>query len=121
MRVADCPDVVPYRSLSGRETLTHYDGPQESKEKKTYTKESKNIYKNTDKTYTNYAKYLRLEYDRDRGFNRSALLFRPTRKGGLGSRRDMPATSSRRRRQSRKRESMASVSRIRKRATDHRR
>ena len=121
MSVSDCPDVVLYRSLSERENLAPYDYFKESKEKKSYPKKSKSIYTNKDKTEKNYSRYLRLEYRRDRSFNRGALFFRPARKGRLGPRRDMSATSSRRRRESRKRELVATVPGIRKRATDHRR
>lgn len=112
-----CPDVVPYRSLSKRQTLARYDYSSESEEKKSYTKENKSIEQNKRESAQNYESYLRDERSRDSNSYRDSLQYGPARKGRFGSRRDMPAISESGRRESRKRESMATISRGRRRFT----
>ena len=113
MRVRFCPDVVPYRSLSTREIWLS-DDFKISEEKKSYPKESERIRTNKEESGKSYESYLRLESCRDTSSYRHFMEYGPARKNRLGENRDMSASCGRGRREPGERESMASVSRIRR-------
>ena len=115
-----CPDVVPTVLSLVKKVRLIYGGKKKTN-KKSNCKESERIQQN--KAYSGQKnKYLFWDKRPSYGsFDRSVMANGTIRESRLGSRRDMPTTGSLSRRASRERESMATISRSRRRLENGRR